>query len=681
MEKSLNKLLKKIVLLYLIIPIVISVCLYPVFPRVLGYSSNITSISFDSELNNFSYIKQYILFFLVVLIFSLLMLLIRLKIVYKDFKKLYTNNQKNNKEIISTLLTIRKFCYGTPMVLYFWELILPLFLLPIIIKLNNMHPLAILKVWLICFSTYTISSVVSFVFSKKQFDIILNIINDKYQRYIQIIEQESSDKKSFFKSLPFKLFLEISPLVLISILLISLEGWVQINKKTGNIYYDVYEKTINQEFSDKKFFSINEIKNEIKNIKLLDETHRYFTIDANENYEVSDNSELSDFFVRYAIEKSEDENGHIYDYYSQETEGIVVKCYLENGNYYFVGIKFDTTQSEYFKFIVFVDFIIFVFISIIIMYITISLTKEIKTVSNKLKVIAISNKENIDLNNDLVVTSEDEIADLIMSYNLIQNYTKKNISQLHKNQDKLMEQERLASLGQLIGGISHNLKTPIMSISGATEGLKDLIDEYDTSIEDKEVTNEDHHEIAKEMNEWIEKIKSYTSYMSDIITAVKGQAINLSSNDNIDFTISELLKKVNILMKHELKKSFSTLEIKCDIDENTIIKGDVNGLVQVVNNLISNAIQAYKDKENNLIELKIDKDDENIIISVKDYASGMSKAVQNKLFKEMITTKGKNGSGLGLLMSYSTIKAYFNGNITFESELKKGTTFYIKIPK
>ena len=95
-----------------------------------------------------------------------------------------------------------------------------------------------------------------------------------------------------------------------------------------------------------------------------------------------------------------------------------------------------------------------------------------------------------------------------------------------------MERERLASLGQLIGGIAHNLKTPIMSISGAAEGIQDLIKEYDASIGDPEVTQEDHHEIAKDMAVWVEKIRSHTEYMSDVITAVKGQAVNFSQTTN-----------------------------------------------------------------------------------------------------------------------------------------------------
>ena len=58
----------------------------------------------------------------------------------------------------------------------------------------------------------------------------------------------------------------------------------------------------------------------------------------------------------------------------------------------------------------------------------------------------------------------------------------------------------------------------------------------------------------------------------------------------------------------------------------------------------------------------------------------MKEEVQNKLFKEMITTKGKNGTGLGLYMSYSTIKGKFNGDLKFESKEGKGTTFTITIP-
>ncbi len=249
------------------------------------------------------------------------------------------------------------------------------------------------------------------------------------------------------------------------------------------------------------------------------------------------------------------------------------------------------------------------------------------------------------------------------------------------NQDSLMESERLASLGQLIGGIAHNLKTPIMSISGAAEGLTDLVKEYDMSIENPSVNFEDHHAIAKDMSVWIEKIKDYTEYMSDIITAVKGQAVTLSETENTSFDLEELVKRIDILMKHELKNAIIYLNVHMFIDSKIVIHGDVNSLVQVINNMISNAIQAYNGRTEEEINLDFNMDDNNnLIISIEDHADGLPQKVKDKLFKEMITTKGKNGTGLGLYMSYSTIKAHFNGNITFESEKGKGTKFNIILP-
>lgn len=255
-----------------------------------------------------------------------------------------------------------------------------------------------------------------------------------------------------------------------------------------------------------------------------------------------------------------------------------------------------------------------------------------------------------------------------------------DLQTISNNQETLMEKERLASLGQLIGGIAHNLKTPIMSISGATEGLSDLIKEYDSSIDDPEVNSQDHHDIAKDMSTWVSKIKTHTEYMSDVITAVKGQAVTLSTEEDISFTINELLKRVNILMKHELKNAIIYLNISMKTDENIIIHGDVNSLVQVINNMISNSIQSYNGKTDQTIDLIVEQKNNQLIISIKDYGTGISKKVKDKLFKEMITTKGKNGTGLGLYMSYSTIKAHFNGDIQVKSEEGKGSTFSIILP-
>ena len=257
---------------------------------------------------------------------------------------------------------------------------------------------------------------------------------------------------------------------------------------------------------------------------------------------------------------------------------------------------------------------------------------------------------------------------------------KEDMETIRNNQDILMERERLASLGQLIGGIAHNLKTPIMSIAGATQGLENLIKEYDESIDDPLVNSQDHHEIAREMQSWLPKIRAHTEYMSDIITTVKGQAVALSNDEGSSFTVGELVKKVNILMKHELKNSYIYLNVMMKTDEDVTLNGDVNSLVQVVNNMISNAIQAYNGERDKNIELEVSKRANEVIFTVRDYAGGLPKEVQNKLFKEMVTTKGKNGTGLGLYMSYSNIKARFGGDITFEVDEGKGTAFNIILP-
>ena len=74
------------------------------------------------------------------------------------------------------------------------------------------------------------------------------------------------------------------------------------------------------------------------------------------------------------------------------------------------------------------------------------------------------------------------------------------------------------------------------------------------------------------------------------------------------------------------------------------------------------------------------KEKDNLIFKIQDFAGGLPSTVKSKLFKEMVTTKGKNGTGLGLFMSYSNIRAHFNGDIRFDSRKGKGTTFYIEIP-
>ncbi|HHV29995.1 substrate-binding domain-containing protein [Acetivibrio mesophilus] len=251
-----------------------------------------------------------------------------------------------------------------------------------------------------------------------------------------------------------------------------------------------------------------------------------------------------------------------------------------------------------------------------------------------------------------------------------------------KIEESFRETERLASLGQLIGGISHNLMTPIMSISGACFGLEDLINEYRTSIEDPSVTVQDHKDIAKDMQDWIDKLKEYNSYMSNVIATVKSQAVQLNSDTINEFTIEELINRIEFIKNNNQKMRRAIINYKVDIDCKTTIAGDISNLVQIIENLFINAVQSYESMQNDniVIDFHILEDGNMVKYVIRDYGKGIPEDIQDKLFRRMVTTKGKDGTGLSLLLSYSTIKGRFGGELWVESKENAGTTFYITIP-
>lgn len=667
-----RKFTNKIMMIYLIIPFLICSILYPLLPILLNYPPNSINNAFQLDVDGITYTQQYIVLVCLIILLSCILLFIRINRLNKYIVQLDTSSSK--AVTIDLLNKIRNICLNTPFLLYYLEICIPLVLLPITFIMIKAYTLTIIKICLIYISFFTLASVISFISSQKDFKGILTNLHAKYPYDMDnIAKMDKKNKVS--KSLYAKLILQILPLAIIALIITSLIGYTQATKKTGEIYYSAYKPIIDS-LEESTYQNLDEIRDSLQSLELLSDSHSTFIISPDESYETSTKEELTPFLVKYTLQNSEKENGRTFDYYCLDHEGISKKISTLDGNTYYVGILYDTSQPMFLNFILISGFVLLLIIIITLFYITFSLSKEIQLVTSSLNKIV---KDN-DLNNTLPATSEDELKDLIVSFNEVQEMTNRNINKIRENQDLLVEKERLASLGQMIGGIAHNLKTPIMSIAGAAEGLNDLVKEYDSSIEDPEVTPQDHHDIAHDMDTWIEKIKTHTSYMSDIITAVKGQAVTLSENESDCFTVEELLKRINILMKHELKNALIDLKVITSVEPSLTLNGNVNSLVQVVNNLISNAIQSYNGKTNESIDLIVEKQNHSIVISVTDHGCGMPKEVQDKLFKEMITTKGKNGTGLGLFMSYSTIRGHFNGNMTFESKVGIGTTFKIILP-
>ena len=654
------KIFAKIIILQIIVIFMMS----QLVPLLLNYPPNSEEPIFQSQIEPYSHTMQYLSLGSAYIILYIIMIRILFKNIFKYLKK------DKKKVTYDEVKKIRNQCMDMPYRLTLTQVILiTVILFALFFSLNTNVDMCF-RFLLVYFAFFTMVIIISNVLIRSDLN---EIIKSTYNIYNNYEEIKQHDK--FYRNLMFNL----TPFSLVIIITISLLGYAKVCDSIGErnyFYYKGYLENIN--FNN---YTISQIEKELSNITLNNETDYYFIKTNNTTIfsKNNKNANLSHFFLTYADTYLKETNGRVYEYYGVAEEGYAEKITLANGESALIGFKYETTSSELYGFFITISLIAILAYLIIIYICSKNISKNISEIAYNLSDIA--KKQNIIDENNLPILSNDELGELTDSFNKIKSITRKNIETIHDNQDMLVERERFASLGQMIGGIAHNLKTPIMSIAGATEGINDLIKEYEQSISDPDVTVEDHHDIAKDMKTWVYKIKDYTEYMSDVITAVKGQAVTETGDLKEEFLVTDLVKQVDILMKHELKNALVDLNIESNINSDTSLYGNINSLVQVLNNMISNAIQSYQGKPNNHIDLIINEDENNVFFEVKDYGAGISKDIQEKLFKEMITTKGKNGTGLGLFMSYSNVKAHFNGNITFESEPNKGTTFIVSIPK
>ena len=631
-------------------------------PRLLNYPPFSEDPVFQRSINVLPHNVQYLMLGLIGLITEFLFIHFIFRDVFKYLDK------SANKVSIPETKHVRNVCFNAPGKLLYSQLIMLLILFFALFHYVKINITLSIKFIMVYFSFFISAWALSTTILKSDLNLI---IGSTYN-----INKEVTLPKKRTKYY-ITLIKNLIPFFIAMLITISLLGYSKVIDTVGENRYNYYKNIFTS--IDLNYKSIDDVKNTLGNIELVDNSNYYFIITNNSKYFSKNNGYATNFFISYAEHFINKTHGRIYEYFgvSEEAYGQIIT--LDNGQKALVGIKYATGNYPTAQYYILVSIICSLIYATVLFVWSKNMSKNITAVSIRLSEIS----KHYDVNKKydvLPAYSNDEIGELVIAFNNIQQTTKDNIEQIHNGQNMLMERERLATLGQMVGGIAHNLKTPIMSISGAMEGLSDLITEYDESIDDPEVTKEDHHAIANDMKEWVKKVNSYDDYMSDIITAVKGQAVNFNNSTIEKFTLDDLLKDVNILMKHELKNALITLNINCKIDKDTQFVGNINALVQVINNLISNAIQSYNGKQNESIDLTIYKNNNNIMIDVTDHGCGIPEDVQKQLFSKMITTKGHNGSGLGLFMSYSTIKGNFNGNLSFTSKVNVGTTFTISLP-
>ena len=637
---------------------------YYFLPIFLNYGPGTINSKFDLEVSGgLTYFMQYFIIFLVLSLLGLIFIIVQTR----DFKNLdkvkesivSSDTPESKKKLNKIILK----CMTLPQSLFLFIALAPTIALSLAFILLGFTSFADVKVIMVITTISILSASVVYIFFKNVFKSALSYLGNTTKL----------NQSNF--SLTATSVMQISSLLLVSVIYTFLLLYSSNMQEKSDILKQHYTLEVNSIIGNTNPRNIDELKNVINDMELVSVKDAVFLINNNEFVNFN-NSDVSDFFIKYALELSNENDNIVYDYYGTEIQGVVIPMTIGEDEIKVI-VKYDlsshllgTTLSNMVIILIYCGFSIFFFSR--------SITSEISKISENMQDIATKKKGA--LNEKLPVTSNDEIGDLVVAFNNLQDLTSQYINQIENNQQTLLEQERLASLGQMIGGIAHNLKTPIMSISGAAEGLTELVGEYIASIDNPQVNSEDHRGIAKDMLDWITKVKTHAAYMSDIITAVKGQASQLATSEYAEFSVYDLAKKVDILVKHEIKKALLTLETNITCEPTLLLHGDINNLIQVIINLISNSIQSYNGKPNEKIYLNISADDSNVYISIKDNGCGMSDAIKNRLFKEMVTTKGKNGTGLGLYMSYSTIKGKFSGNIEFSSELNVGTTFIITIP-
>ena len=238
---------------------------------------------------------------------------------------------------------------------------------------------------------------------------------------------------------------------------------------------------------------------------------------------------------------------------------------------------------------------------------------------------------------------------------------KNTLKELKETQIQLINSEKMASLGQLVAGVAHEINTPVASIKSNNAIVSKLLEQ----IQDNELA-----EMLKELNEIdkeaIQRISNIVISLKKFVRLDEAEIQKADINKELDLTLD--------LIRHETK---NRIEIIKEYGEIPAIKCFPNMLNQVFTNILINACQAIEGK--GIIKISTKFKNKNLIIKIKDNGKGIPENQLNKIFTAGYTTKGVGiGTGLGLAICRKIIDKH-NGEIIVNSELGKGSEFIITI--
>lgn len=280
---------------------------------------------------------------------------------------------------------------------------------------------------------------------------------------------------------------------------------------------------------------------------------------------------------------------------------------------------------------------------------------------------------NIDVEiNAGLILYEGEKADLIIIHDVterkkverdIRNMNRQleeAMDQLKASHEQLLQSEKLAAVGQLVSGVTHELNNPLMAISGYSQILL------------KGLEDEKYAKYAQNLNAEAQRA---IGIVQDLLSFARKQ-----KPEKILVSINESLESVIRLRSHDM--SLDNIKVETELAPNLPkVMGDFQQLQQVFLNLILNAEQAIKEFRNNgNIVIQTKMVDQKIEIEISDDGPGIPQEFQGKIFEPFFTTKevGK-GTGLGLSICYGIIQEH-EGIILVESNEGKGVTFTVELP-
>lgn len=257
----------------------------------------------------------------------------------------------------------------------------------------------------------------------------------------------------------------------------------------------------------------------------------------------------------------------------------------------------------------------------------------------------------------------------------------RTLNSLEQTQQQLLESKKMASLGELVAGIAHEVNTPLgIGVTGSSK-VVDLTKEIRKRFQEKALSRQEFEQFLARCQNMGEIILKNLEHAATLIQSFKQIAVDQSSELKVSFQLKKYLK----LVLSNLTPKFKNNNFKISIhgDEEFELVGYPGVITQILTNLINNSLlHGFDGLSDGAVEIHVEIQEEQVIWKYSDDGKGIPQAVQAKIFDPFFTTKrGQGGTGLGLHIIYNLVTQKLKGTIRCESQVGVGTTFIITLPR